>query len=101
MTAAAVTTKRLTGCPAQGADFSCPATYVPSVPVFLRISQEAPGKGSASPVFATLPPRDQRVAAIRAEIGKLPAAAYQTSDELARVQAEVKALAPPPAPIKK
>jgi hypothetical protein len=52
-------------------------------------------------VFATLPPRDQRVAAIRAEIGKLPAAAYQTSDELARVQAEVKALAPPPAPIKK
>ncbi len=35
----------------------------------------------------TLPAREQRVAAIRAEIAKLPATRYQASDEFARVQA--------------
>jgi predicted Zn-dependent protease len=54
--------------------------------------QPAPGKGSGSAVLSTLPPRGERVAAIQAEIRKMPAGAYQASDEFARVQAEVKAL---------
>ena len=41
-------------------------------------------------VFATLPPRDRRVAAIQAEVRKLPAGNYSAGDEFARVQAEVK-----------
>jgi predicted Zn-dependent protease len=53
--------------------------------------QPPPGKGNPA-VFATLPPRDQRVTGIEAEIRKLPAGAYAESDEFARVQAAVKAL---------
>jgi len=41
-------------------------------------------------VFATLPPRDRRVAAIQAEVRKLPAGNYSAGDEFASVQAEVK-----------
>jgi len=53
-------------------------------------------------VFETLPPRDERVAAIQAEIGQLPVHTYETSDEFARVQAEVKVpVAIPPTLIKK
>ena len=61
---------------------------------YLERVQPAPGGGSASVAFATLPPRDRRVAHIQGEIRQLPAGAYQASDELARIQAELKALAP-------
>jgi predicted Zn-dependent protease len=47
--------------------------------------QLAPGKRAVSAVFDPLPPRDQRVAAIEAEIRKLPAGVYRTSDEFDRV----------------
>ena len=59
--------------------------------------QPAPGKGSVSAAFATLPPPDRRVAFIQAEIRTLPAGAYQAGDEFAGVQAQVRALvgAPP------
>jgi len=40
-----------------------------------------------SKLLEALPAREQRVAAIRTEIAKLPAAPYQTSGEFARVQA--------------
>jgi beta-barrel assembly-enhancing protease len=63
--------------------------------------QPAPGRGAVPAVFATLPPRDERVAHIQAEIGKLPAGAYEASDAFARVQAEVKALVAAPTTIKK
>lgn len=63
--------------------------------------QPATGHGSVSAAFATLPPRDQRVGGIQAEIRKLPARAYQTSDEFARIQAEVKGQPPTPPSIKK
>jgi predicted Zn-dependent protease len=69
---------------AAGYDPAGLASYVERV-------QPAPGEGSVSAAFATLPPRDQRVAAIQAEIRALPAGAYKASDEFARVQAEVKA----------
>jgi beta-barrel assembly-enhancing protease len=64
-----------------------------------RLQPPATGRGS---VFETLPPRDERVAAIQAEIGQLPARTYETSDEFARVQEEVKLpVAVPPTLIKK
>jgi predicted Zn-dependent protease len=59
---------------------------------YLERVQPAPGGRAVSAVFDALPPRDRRVAAIRAEIGKLPAGAYQAGEEFARVQAEVKVL---------
>lgn len=40
--------------------------------------------------FETLPSRDQRVAAIQAEVRQLPAGKYGAGEEFARVQAEVK-----------
>jgi len=55
---------------------------------YLGRVQPAPSQGSGSAVFATLPPRDRRVADIQAEIRTLPAGTYQASDEFARVQAE-------------
>jgi hypothetical protein len=45
---------------------------------------------SSEAVFDSLPPRDQRVAAIQSEVRKLPAGAYRAGDEFARVQAEIK-----------
>ena len=54
---------------------------------YIERVQPAPGRNEG---FETLPPRARRVAAIQAEIRKLPAASYQASDEFARVQAEVK-----------
>ena len=50
-----------------------------------------PAPGAIGNVFEPLPPRDQRVSAIQAEIGQLPAGAYEATDEFARAQAEVKA----------
>jgi beta-barrel assembly-enhancing protease len=65
---------------AAGSDPSGLASYVGRV-------QAAPHSGGA---FETLPPRDQRVAAIQAQVRQLPAGAYGAGDEFARVQAEVK-----------
>ena len=56
-----------------------------------RVQAEA-----ASAVLSALPPRDRRVAAIQAEIRKMPAGEYTASDEFARVQTEVKALVAAP-----
>jgi predicted Zn-dependent protease len=48
--------------------------------------------GTAPRVFAPLPPRDDRVAAIRQTAGNLPPRDYSTSPEFAAVQAEVRRL---------
>ncbi len=56
---------------------------------YVKRVQPPHGNGNASAVFATLPPRDERVAAIQAEIRQLAAGAYHESDEFFRVQAEV------------
>ena len=78
------------------------AGYDPAgLATYLGRVQPGPGKGSAAAVFAPLPPRDQRVADIQAEIRNLPAGANQPSDEFARVQSEVQALVSAPPLIKK
>jgi predicted Zn-dependent protease len=56
-----------------------------------RLQPPPPDRGS---VFETLPTRDERVAGIQAEIRQLPARTYHSSDEFARVQAQVKVLVP-------
>ncbi len=48
-----------------------------------------PPKPAGGRVFATVPDRDERLKEIRAAILKLPARSYETSDEFARVQAEI------------
>jgi predicted Zn-dependent protease len=65
---------------AAGYDPSGLASYVGRV-------QAAPHSGGA---FETLPPRDERVKAIQAEVRQLPAGHYGAGDEFVRVQAEVK-----------
>jgi beta-barrel assembly-enhancing protease len=70
------------------------AGYDPAgLALYVARVQPASGKGAVSAVFEPLPPRDRRVAAIQAEIRQLPAGSYRASDEFARVQFEVKALA--------
>jgi predicted Zn-dependent protease len=54
------------------------------------IGRLQPQKPDGGRVFATVPDRDERVKEIRAVILKLPARTYETSDEFARVQAEIK-----------
>ena len=77
---------------AAGYDPAGLASYVERV-------QPAPGMGTVSAVFETLPRRDQRVAAIQAEIRQLPAGTYRESGEFSRVRAEVEApVATRPAP---
>lgn len=56
---------------------------------YLQTVHPSPRAG-ISAKFATLPPPDQRVTAIQAEIRKLPARLYETNDEFARVQASLK-----------
>jgi predicted Zn-dependent protease len=64
------------------------AGYDPSgLASYLGRVQAPPRWGAA---FETLPPRDERVKAIQAEIRKLPAGNYVAGDEFARVLAEVK-----------
>jgi predicted Zn-dependent protease len=53
---------------------------------YVQRLQPAPDRGR---VFETLPDRDQRVAAINAEIGKLPQRTYSSSEDFARIQAQV------------
>jgi predicted Zn-dependent protease len=65
---------------AAGYDPSGLASYVGRV-------QAAPGSGD---VLETLPPRDERVTAIQAEVRRLPVGIYGAGDEFARVQAAVK-----------
>jgi predicted Zn-dependent protease len=56
---------------------------------YLERVQPAPAKGD---VMAIVPPRDQRVKAIRTEIQKEPAGDYHASGEFAQVQADVQAI---------
>jgi predicted Zn-dependent protease len=56
---------------------------------YLERIQPAPGKND---VMSALPPRDQRVKAIRTEIRNLPAGDYRANNEFDRVQAELKRL---------
>jgi len=60
--------------------------------------QAPPGPGSVAHVFDPLPTRDERVRAINVEIGRLPQRNYTSSEEFARIQAEVKVPAADPAP---
>jgi predicted Zn-dependent protease len=48
--------------------------------------------GSGSQVFSSLPPRDERVAALRKAIGDLPPRAYSPSPEFTAIQAEARRL---------
>jgi len=65
---------------------------------YLRRVQPARPK-DVSAVFAVLPPRDERVAAIEAEIRQLPARTYHAGLEFPLVQSEVRVpLAERPAP---
>lgn len=65
---------------AAGYDPAGLASYVGSV-------QAVP---QSSRAFEPLPPRDERVKAIRSEIRQLPAGNYRAGDEFVRVQAEIK-----------
>jgi predicted Zn-dependent protease len=48
-----------------------------------------PLKGAVSRTFDPLPPRAERLKAIRGAIAKLPARTYQSGGEFASVQAQV------------
>jgi predicted Zn-dependent protease len=56
------------------------------------IGREQPSADTAAAVFSALPPREERISALRKEIGNSPPRAYSTSAEFAAVQAEVRRL---------
>ena len=76
---------------AAGYDPEALASYIARVP-------EKQQRGATSQLFATLPDRDTRVAAIQQEIQKLPGRTYPAidPDEFARIQAQPVTEAPAP-----
>src|SRR5581483_6579580 len=60
------------------------------------IERMQPKPGQMSQVFSSFPDRDKRVAELQKAIAQLPAAAYQSGDEFARVQSLVRIPAPAP-----
>jgi predicted Zn-dependent protease len=54
------------------------------------IEREQPEVAGTARVFSALPPRDERLAALRTLIGDLPPRDYSTSAEFVAVQSEVR-----------